>query len=88
MLPGVSSVNSALTFTTSVDFGISGVWLTLVISGATFALATELAVPGVPCKVLLALQFWPSLLPRAGLISSSDLPNPSAKETQLHPELP
>jgi len=78
MLPGVSSFSWALIVTVSVDLGISGVCDTLVIKGATLALATELATPGVPCSVLLAAQFWPSLLPSAELISSRDFPSPSA----------
>src|SRR4051812_41683558 len=73
-----SSARRALIVTVSVDLGISGNWAMSRMSGATLALAVELAVPGVPPAGVLGFQFWPVSLPRAGLTSSMDEPRPSA----------
>ena len=73
-----SSTISAVTYTGSVERGMTGKCVTSLISGAISAAAIELAAPGVPPSTVLAPQFWPLLFDIAALISSSDLPPPSA----------
>ena len=67
--------------------GMRGKCCTSRMSGAMFALSTELARPGVPL-VLFARQFWPYWLGMSGFTSSSELPRPSAREDHSQPTWP
>src|SRR4051812_23095523 len=57
-------------------------------TGAMSVVATEFCAPGVPLVVALAFQFCPRLLSKSTLISSSDLPKPSAGDRHRHPRCP